>query len=59
MINGNRVLAGVVLHDSSEKGLREEKPGDPEHNRLSIVVPILRSTPPAVTHSFRYDNSHY
>jgi len=43
VVNWNGVLAGVVLHHSSEKSLCEKEAGHPEHGRLSLVVPVLHS----------------
>jgi len=43
MVNGDGVLAGVVLHDAGEEGLREEEARYPEHVWLTVVMPVLRA----------------
>jgi len=44
VVDGNGVFAGVVLHHSGEERLCEEETRDPEHCRLSVIVPVLRRT---------------
>lgn len=41
LINWNRVFSSKVLHHAGQKGLREEKSGNPEHVRFAVVVPAL------------------
>jgi len=45
MVYGNGVLAGVVLHDAGEEGLREKEAGYPENDRLPVVMPVLQHIP--------------
>ena len=40
-VNGYGVLAGKVLLDAGQEGLREEETRDPESARRTILVPIL------------------
>jgi len=41
-VDGNGVLAGVVLLDAGEERLREEEPGQPEHRRRIGLEPVLQ-----------------
>mmetsp|Transcript_2529 Transcript_2529/g.7187 ORF Transcript_2529/g.7187 Transcript_2529/m.7187 type:complete len:237 (-) Transcript_2529:120-830(-) len=40
-VDGDDVLASVVLHRACEEGLREEKAGDPEGGRSTVGDPVL------------------
>jgi len=41
LVDGDGVLAGIVLHDASEEGLCEVEPRHPEHVGLAVVIPFL------------------
>ena len=42
LVNGDCVLSGIVLHNTSEEGMREEEPRDPEQVGLAVVIPFLK-----------------
>lgn len=41
LVNSKGVGTGMVLQYSRQERLREEEPTQPEHSRLSLVIPSL------------------
>ena len=41
LVDGDGVLAGIVLHDTCEERLREVEPRHPEDVWFAVVIPFL------------------